>query len=89
MLFFIPISVSVFQKKRYIFEYLPTLFSNDRYAKVKVEASLHPVLWGAEFDIFSDGYVIFLLESNIAASTFQSQIYEIPFTYNNGDFLPL
>lgn len=72
-----------------LFEYLPTLFSNDRYARVKTKASLHPVLWVAKFDIFSDGYVIFLLESNIATSTFQSKIYEIPFTYNNGDLLPL
>lgn len=56
-----------------LFKYLPTLFSNDRYAKVKAEASLHLVLWGAKFDIFSDGYLIFLVESNIAASTFRSQ----------------
>lgn len=45
-----------FKKKKSImlFKYLLTLFSNDRYAKVKAEASLHPVLWGAKFDIFSD-----------------------------------
>lgn len=42
-----------------LFEYLPTLFSDDRYAKVKAEASLHPVPLGAKVDIFSDGYVIF------------------------------
>lgn len=70
-----------------LFEYLPTLFSNDRYAKVKAEAI--QFFGVANFDIFSDGYTIFLLQSNIATFTFQSQTYEIPFTYNNEDFLPL